>query len=68
MGIDSKELNDIFKRFYRSKNVENQNGTGIGLYLARLILEKENGNIIVESKLGNGSCFSIFLQNCKSLN
>ncbi|MCC0690280.1 MULTISPECIES: sensor histidine kinase [Clostridioides] len=68
IGIDSKELNDIFKRFYRSKNVENQNGTGIGLYLARLILEKENGNIIVESKLGNGSCFSIFLQNCKSLN
>lgn len=68
IGIDSKELNNIFKRFYRSKNVENQNGTGIGLYLTRLILEKENGNIIVESKLGRGSCFSIFLQNCKSLN
>lgn len=68
IGIDNKELNDVFKRFYRSKNVENQNGTGIGLYLARLILEKENGNIIVESKLGSGSCFSIFLQNCKSLN
>ncbi|NMS89410.1 HAMP domain-containing histidine kinase [Clostridioides difficile] len=68
IGIDSKELNDVFKRFYRSKNVENQNGTGIGLYLARLILEKEKGNIIVESKLGKGSCFSIFLQNCKSLN
>ncbi|MDX5708920.1 sensor histidine kinase, partial [Clostridioides difficile] len=41
---------------------------GIGLYLTRLILEKENGNIIVESKLGSGCCFSIFLQNCKSLN
>lgn len=68
IGIDSRELNDIFKRFYRSKNVENQNGTGIGLYLTRLILEKENGNIIVESKLGSGCCFSIFLQNCKSLN
>ncbi|MCC0672976.1 HAMP domain-containing histidine kinase [Clostridioides sp. ES-S-0145-01] len=68
IGIDGKELNNIFKRFYRSKNVENQNGTGIGLYLTRLILEKENGNIIVESKLGSGSCFSIFLQNCKSLN
>lgn len=40
IGIDSRELNDIFKRFYRSKNVENQNGTGIGLYLTRLILEK----------------------------
>lgn len=68
IGIDSRELNDIFKRFYRSKNVEKQNGTGIGLYLTRLILEKENGNIIVESKLGSGYCFSIFLQNCKSLN
>lgn len=41
IGIDSRELNDIFKRFYRSKNVENQNGTGIGLYLTRLILEKK---------------------------
>ncbi len=41
IGIDSRELNDIFKRFYRSKNVENQNGTGIGLYLTRLILKRK---------------------------
>ena len=39
IGIRQKELTEIFKRFYRSKEVENLEVSGIGLYLSRLILE-----------------------------
>lgn len=64
IGIDQKEQNYVFQRFYRSKAVEHREGSGIGLYLSRLILEKEGGYITVTSKIGEGSCFSVFLQNC----
>ena len=65
-GIHKEELTDIFKRFYRSPEVENMEGSGIGLYLSDLILEKEKGYITAPSEFGNGSCFSVFLQNCKN--
>lgn len=65
-GIRQEELTDIFKRFYRSPEVENMEGSGIGLYLCNLILEKEKGYITAISEYGKGSCFSVFLQNCKS--
>lgn len=65
-GIRQEELTDIFKRFYRSPEVENMEGSGIGLYLCNLILEKEKGYITAISGYGKGSCFSVFLQNCKN--
>lgn len=65
-GIHREELTDIFKRFYRSPEVENMEGSGIGLYLSNLILEKEKGYITAASEYGKGSCFSVFLQNCKN--
>lgn len=65
-GIRQEEMNDIFKRFYRSPEVENIEGSGIGLYLSNLILEKEKGYMTVDSEYGKGSCFSVFLQNCKN--
>lgn len=65
-GIRQEELTDIFKRFYRSPEVENMEGSGIGLYLCNLILEKEKGYITAISEYGKGSCFSVFLQNCKN--
>lgn len=65
-GIHKEELTDIFKRFYRSPEVENMEGSGIGLYLSNLILEKEKGYITAASEYGKGSCFSVFLQNCKN--
>ena len=65
-GIRQEELTDIFKRFYRSPEVENMEGSGIGLYLFNLILEKEKGYITAISEYGKGSCFSVFLQNCKN--
>ena len=65
-GIHGEELTDIFKRFYRSSEVENMEGSGIGLYLSELILEKEKGYITAASQYGRGSTFSVFLQNCKN--
>lgn len=64
MGIKKEELTKIFQRFYRSKEAENKEGSGIGLYLSRMILEKEKGYMTVTSDYGKGSCFSVFLQNC----
>lgn len=65
-GIHEEEITEIFKRFYRSREVEHVEGSGIGLYLSNLILEKEKGYIVVKSVYGEGSCFSVFLQNCKN--
>ena len=64
-GIRQEELTDIFQRFYRSPEVENVEGSGIGLYLSNLILEKEKGYIKAVSEYGKGSCFSVFLQKKK---
>ncbi|WP_160558668.1 sensor histidine kinase [Parablautia muri] len=63
IGISEKEYNLIFKRFYRGREVEQQEGSGLGLYLAQLILQQEKGYITVASKKGCGSRFSLFLLN-----
>ncbi|AUM95092.1 MULTISPECIES: sensor histidine kinase [Clostridium] len=61
IGIDEKEINSIFKRFYRGQGSKNEEGVGIGLYLSRQIIEKQNGYIKVKSKFQKGSIFSIFI-------
>lgn len=63
IGIPENEYNHIFKRFYRGRMVEQQEGSGLGLYLAQLILQCEKGYITVSSKVGHGSSFSVFLLN-----
>lgn len=65
-GIRQEELTEIFKRFHRSRDVENIEGSGIGLYLSRLILEHEKGYMTAVSVPGEGSMFSVFLQNCQN--
>ena len=57
-GIDKEDLTHIFERFYKGKNSSNES-CGIGLSLAKSIIEKSNGNIYVESKVGKGSTFTI---------
>lgn len=63
IGISEAEQSKIFTRFYRSKDLAQQDGVGIGLYLAREIISAEGGYIKVTSKPGEGSTFSIFLSN-----
>lgn len=66
IGIPESDQPQIFARFYRGKNVKNFEGSGIGLYLSKLIIEKENGYITVDSHIERGTCFHVFLQNCKN--
>ncbi len=57
-GIEKKKLNKIFNRFYKDKKSDNNN-IGIGLNLAKTIINKDNGTIEVESVLGEGTSFII---------
>lgn len=57
-GIDTKDLKHIFKRFYKGKNSK-ADSIGIGLSLAKKIIEHDNGFIKVKSKLGEGTKFII---------
>lgn len=61
MGISEEEQAKIFSRFYRSNNVRDKEGVGIGLYLTRQIIAGEGGYIMVSSKVGEGTTFSVFL-------
>lgn len=61
IGIKEEDLTKIFGRFYRSEEVQQQEGVGIGLYLTREILKRENGYMKVRSKPGKGSEFILFL-------
>lgn len=58
VGIDSKDLPHIFERFYKGKN-STSDSIGIGLALAKSIIESSNGYIFVESKPGAGSIFKV---------
>lgn len=62
-GIDKNEFNNIFKRFYRGKEHEKKGieGSGVGLYLTRKIFEDQGGSILVKSKIGSGSKFTLML-------
>ncbi|MGF7056793.1 sensor histidine kinase [Brassicibacter mesophilus] len=63
MGIEKDEITNIFKRFYRGKDVSQIEGVGIGLYLTREIISKQGGYLKVKSKKGIGTMFSVFLPN-----
>lgn len=60
IGIPEDELPRIFGRFYRGRNVAEQSGVGIGLYLSRQIIEEQGGYITAESS-GSGAVFKIYL-------
>ncbi len=60
-GISEEEIPKIFGRFYREKEVQQEEGVGIGLYLVREILQKEGGFVKVNSEVGKGSTFLCYL-------
>lgn len=57
-GIAPEDLPHIFERFYHGKN-SSADSVGIGLALAKMVLEKENASVSVESTLGEGTTFEI---------
>jgi len=63
IGIPEEDLPKLFDRFYRAKNVVGANieGTGLGLYISKAIVESHQGVIHVSSELGQGSCFEVVI-------
>lgn len=58
-GIHPEDLHHIFKRFYRSRFSKDTQGVGLGLSLAKTIVEEHSGSIEVDSELGKGTTFVI---------
>jgi len=59
-GIAAEDLDDIFRPFRRSRGVEGS-GAGLGLAFVRAVIQRHGGTIAVESKLGVGTTFSVWL-------
>ncbi|MGN0244571.1 MAG: sensor histidine kinase [Lachnospiraceae bacterium] len=70
IGIPEGEGHEIFKRFYRGSNAKDmiKDGAGVGLYLARSIIEQQGGSIVAKRKNGSGTIFQIMLplSNCEN--
>ena len=58
-GIHPDDLHHIFKRFYRSRFSKDSQGIGLGLPLAKAIIEAHDGSIEVDSELGKGTIFTM---------
>ena len=61
MGIPEAHYQDVFQRFYRAEEAAQQEGVGLGLYLANGIINRQKGYISVKSKMGEGTTFSVYL-------
>ena len=63
IGMDAKELKNIFQKFYRTKRAEasGEKGTGIGLSIVEQIVHHHGGKMEVTSEVGKGSCFTMVL-------
>ena len=63
-GIDEQELIMIFDRFYKTNEFEQ--GSGLGLSICKVIIERLGGRIEVQSEVGKGSCFTVILSLAKT--
>jgi signal transduction histidine kinase len=61
MGIDNTDIPFLFTRFFKGKLAENLTGQGLGLSIAKEILKKHKGNILLKSKIGEGTSVFILL-------
>ncbi|WP_252502642.1 two-component system histidine kinase PnpS [Sporosarcina sp. Marseille-Q4943] len=63
MGIDRTELPRLFERFYRVDRARSRNsgGTGLGLAIVKHLIEAHGGKVTVDSELGVGTIFTIYL-------
>ena len=58
-GIEQEDIHHIFKRFYRSKNASDNQGIGLGLSLAKAIVEEQGGILSVQSERLKGTTFTL---------
>ena len=61
IGIPPSDLDRLFERYHRGSNVSGIVGTGVGLYLVKMVLDLHGGSIEVESKEGAGARFTVRL-------
>jgi signal transduction histidine kinase len=61
IGIDEEELDKIFEPFHRGQNALGIAGHGLGLSLAKIIIEQHKGRISINTKKGKGTSISVFL-------
>ena len=61
MGIESKYLPHIFQRFWRTGRARKKEGLGLGLAIAKTIVQQHHGKITVSSEVNVGSCFKVYL-------
>jgi PAS domain S-box-containing protein len=66
IGIPQADINQIFDSFYRSGNVGNISGTGLGLTIAKASVELHGGSLTVESEVNVGTTFTVTLPNIGS--
>jgi signal transduction histidine kinase len=68
VGIPPEERAQVFEKFFRGKRAKelDTNGNGLGLYLAKEILEQVGGSIVCDSAPGRGTIFTITLPNAKT--
>lgn len=66
IGIPKRELEKIFKRFYRVDENDDIEGLGIGLSFVKDLVQKHQGNIEVQSSLGQGSTFTVTINIARS--
>lgn len=65
-GIPEEERQEIFERFYRGKSARGKSGSGLGLSIARWIVQKHGGRIELSSAVGAGSMFALVLPLAKT--
>jgi two-component system, sensor histidine kinase and response regulator len=65
IGIEQKNIDNIFKLFFRTENTKSKDGTGIGLYIVKESIEKIGGNIQVTSTPMEGTTFEFVIPNRK---
>jgi signal transduction histidine kinase len=65
IGIPAEELAIVFAEFRRLRGAANSEGTGLGLFIVKTIVEAHGGTVAVESKLGAGTAFTVLLPGAK---
>ena len=61
IGVPTADLDRLFERYHRGSNVSGIVGTGVGLYLVKMVVDMHGGAVTVESKEGDGARFTIRL-------